>query len=155
MQFEMPKPGPAHAKLEPLSGHWAGEETMLPSPWSPQEEKRHGVIRARYLEDFFVISDYEQTNGSGDVVFRGHGVYSYDAVAEEYKMHWFDSMGGAGGIATGTFHGDSLVFENTSPMGQHRYTYTFSEGLTRFEMAMSGDGEEWTVLMVGNYRPKG
>lgn len=152
MQFEMPRPGPAHAKLKQLSGRWAGPETMLPSPWSPQEEQRFGRIDARVLEGFFVISEYEQKAGD-QVTFRGHGVYSYDPKAEEYVMYWFDSMGGAGGVARGRLEGNQLTFQNTSPMGHHRYRYTFHQGETVFEMAMSQDGSKWDVMMVGKYKP--
>ena len=152
MQMEMPTTGPAHEKLAQLSGKWVGEETMMPSPWNPEESKRHAVIDARVLEGFFVVSDYEQKDPDGNVSFRGHGVYSYDAQADEYKMYWFDSMGGAGGVATGKFDGDTLTFRNTSPMGHHSYSYTFGDGTTRFEMAMSPDGENWQTLMVGEYK---
>ena len=50
MEMEIPKPGPAHEILARLSGHWEGPETMMPSPWSPEEETRHGVIRVVGVE---------------------------------------------------------------------------------------------------------
>jgi hypothetical protein len=112
-----------------------------------------GRIRAKVLESFFVVSDYEQKDGN-QVCFRGHGVYSWDPQAEEYVMYWFDSMGGAGGIARGRLEGNQLTFQNSSPMGHHRYRYTFeSNTSTVFEMAMSQDGKSWQVLMVGRYKP--
>ncbi|MCA8954433.1 MAG: DUF1579 family protein [Planctomycetes bacterium] len=147
----MPAPGPAHALLERLCGEFTGEETMFPSPWSPESQQRTCTISARMLEGFFAVSDYEQRMG-GEVTFRGHGVYSYDPQAERYKMYWFDSMGGAGGIAEGTVEGDVLTFENRSPMGFHRYRYTFSADHTVFEMLGSQDGESWQKFMEGRYR---
>lgn len=152
MQMHMPQPGPQHEILARLSGEWRGEETMFPSPWSPQEQKRSGHIRARVLDGFFVLSDYEQT-AEGQVTFRGHGVYSFDPQAQEYLMYWFDSMGGAGGVARGRYEGNQLTFRNTSPMGHHRYRYTFEDGLTVFEMALSADGEDWQPQMEARYRP--
>lgn len=152
MDMQMPRPGPQHDNLKKLSGRWAGPEQMMPSPWSPQQQERHGRIDARVFEGMFVVSDYEQRAGD-QVTFRGHGVYSFDPQAEEYVMYWFDSMGGAGGIARGHMEGNQLTFHNTSPMGHHRYRYTFEPQLTTFEMAMSQDGEQWNVLMVGRYRP--
>ena len=68
-------------------------------------------------------------------------------------MYWFDSMGGAGGVAKGKFENDTLTFLNTSPMGHHRYRYTFGDGETVFEMAMSPDGDNWTTMMEGRYQP--
>ena len=56
--MEMPKPGPQHQNLARLAGQWTGDETMFPSPWSPEQQTRVGYIDARVLGDFFVISDY-------------------------------------------------------------------------------------------------
>ena len=129
-----PTPGPAHEQLAQFHGEWKGKEILYPSPWSPQEEEREGLITTRPLEGWFAVSDYTQRSGS-EVTFRGHGVYSYDPATEEYVMYWFDSMGGAGCVARGTFEGNQLSFRNTSPMGQHLYRYTFNEGEMVFEMA--------------------
>ncbi len=152
MQMQMPKPGAEHQQLARLAGHWVGRETMYPSPWSPEQRTCTGVIRARVLEGFFVISDYEQHAGD-DVTFRGHGVYSWDAREEQYVMYWFDSMGGAGGVARGHLEDNVLIFQNTSPMGHHRYRYTFEEDRTVFEMSASQDGESWHLMMRGEYEP--
>jgi len=152
MENQMPAPGPLHDRLRALTGHWAGTEQMMPSPWSPEPSTRQGTIRARMLDGFFVISEYEQTDAAGAVVFRGHGVYSVDPETDECLMYWFDSMGGKGGVARGSFDGNRLAFENTSPFGRHRYSYTFEEGTTVFEMAMaSAEGGEWQTLMRGEY----
>jgi hypothetical protein len=154
MTFEMPRPGAPHQTLSRLAGDWVGDETMMPSAYSPQKQQRTCTIRARTFEGFFVVSDYEQRMGA-EVTFRGHGVYSWDPQRERYRMHWFDSMGGAGGIADGTLDGDVLTFENTSPQGRHRYRYAFAKDHTRFEMSMSPDGKTWHLLMEGRYRPTG
>ena len=150
--MNMPTPGPEHEKLVQLAGDWTGDETIYPSPWSPEEQQRVGHIRAHVLDGFFVVSDYEQKAGD-EVTFRGHGVYSWDPEEEQYVMYWFDSMGGAGGVARGFLEGNQLTFQNTWPMGHHRYRYTFEQGETVFEMAMSQDGESWQTMMVGHYRP--
>lgn len=149
---EMPAPGPQHENLAKLSGTWSGAETMHPAPWSPEAQERTGHIEARVLDGFFVISDYVQKAGD-EVTFRGHGVYSWDPQQQHYVMYWFDSMGGAGGIATGQMEDNVLTFSSTSPMGHHRYRYTFGDDETRFEMAMSQDGESWQQLMDATYRP--
>jgi len=148
----MPQPGPEHANLAKLAGNWTGEETMFPSPWSPEERTCTGTIRAHVLDGFFVISDYEQKS-EGKVTFRGHGVYSWDPQAEQYVMYWFDSMGGAGGVARGHLEGNQLTFQNTSPMGHHRYRFIFEEGRYVFEMSASRDGKDWQKMMLGRYRP--
>ena len=124
---------------------------MMPSPWSPEPQERTGRIESHVMEGFFVVSNYEQRAGD-DVSFRGHGVYSWDPAAEEYVMYWFDSMGGAGGVARGGIEGNQLTFENTSPAGHHRYQYTFDGDAMLFTMAMSPDGSDWQVLMEGRYQ---
>ncbi|MDA1266194.1 MAG: DUF1579 family protein [Planctomycetota bacterium] len=152
MEYQMPTPGPAHEVLARMAGEWTGDETMLPSPFHPEEQKRTSTNSARMLEGFFLVSDYEQRSGD-EVTFRGHGVYSWDAAAEEYVMYWFDSMGGAGGVARGKLEGDVLTFQSRSPMGHHRYRYTIGDGGYRFEMAMSQDGQDWPTFMEGTYSP--
>jgi len=150
MEMQMPRPGPEHEALSRMAGEWVGEETMFPSPWSPEKQSRTSRVRSRMLDGFFLVSDYQQKAGD-DVSFRGHGVYSWDPAAEHFVMYWFDSMGGAGGVATGPLEGDVLTFRNTSPMGHHRYRYTFEPSAYTFEMAMSEDGGEWTTLMEARY----
>lgn len=150
MDMHMPVPGPEHENLAKLAGEWSGEETMFASAWCPEERKVFGRIKARVLENFFVVSDYEQKHGD-QVSFRGHGVYAWDPQEKQYVMYWFDSMGGPGGIAKGRLEGNQLTFRNTSPMGHHRYRYTFGDGTTTFEMSMSADGKAWNTLMVGHY----
>ena len=68
-------------------------------------------------------------------------------------MYWFDSMGGAGGVARGTLDGDVLTFETTSPMGLHRYRYTLGAEEMIFEMAIRPEGADWHEMMRGVYRP--
>ena len=149
--MEMPRPSAEAERLvQALSGTWEGPETMHPSPWSPEPAQRVGRYTNRTLDGFFLLVDYEQRDGE-QVTFRGHGVYSWDAREEVYTMYWFDSMGGAGGISKGRMEGDVLTFETTSPMGQHRYQYTFGDGSKTFEMSMSPDGENWQQFMKANY----
>ena len=148
----MTPPGPEHEVLAKFVGSWIGDETMLPSPWSPEASQRASTLDVRMLDGFFAISDYVQTSGD-EVSFRGHGVYSWDPQNGHYVMHWFDSMGGAGALAHGSFDGTRLTFQSTSPMGHHRYRYLFdNDDAYRFEMAMSPDGETWQNLMEGKYR---
>lgn len=147
----MPTPGPEHAVLARLAGTWEGPETMQPSPWSPAAETRHGRSESRVFEGFFVVSEYVQRAGDA-ITFRGHGVYSFDPADKKYVMYWFDSMGGAGGVARGTMDGNVLTFLNASPMGHHRYRYTFGDGTLRFDMALSKDGTTWTDLMNAAYK---
>ncbi len=152
MEMQMPTPGPEHEILAKMAGEWIGDETMFASAWCPEEKQSHGHLQTRVLDGFFVISDYEQKMAD-QITFRGHGVYSVDPESKEYLMYWFDSLGGAGGVARGHYEGNQLTFLNTSPMGHHRYRYTFGDASMRFEMAISQDGENWNDMMDARYCP--
>ena len=150
---DTPRPGAAHAKLARLAGTWRGKETLHPSPWAPEASQCESTLTARIaIDGFFLISDYEQRAG-GDVTFRGHGVYGFDAQTQKYTMHWFDSTGvDPGAPATGTWIGDTLTFEHRSPMGHGRYVYTCNEdGSYTFQMSHSMDGQRWAPTMDATF----
>ena len=151
--MEMPTPQAEHQKLAALAGTWSGEETMHPSPWAPAGSSAIGKITSRMdLGSFFLISDYTQEK-DGQVTFRGHGVYGWDAHHERYTIHWFDSMGmDPGAPAPGTWEGDVLCFQHETAMGHARYTYTFVDAdHYSFKLENSLDGESWTPMMDGQY----
>jgi len=151
--MDMPKPQEQHRKLQALAGSWSGEETIHPSPWDPKGGPAKGRIEARMeLGGFFLITDYVEERG-GQVGYRGHGVFGYDAAEKCYTMHWFDSMGSpCPAPARGVWEGDRLTFQQRSPMGHARYTYTLEgEGRYSFRIENSQDGERWTPMMDGRY----
>ncbi len=150
--MEMPKPSAAHAKLHQLAGSWTGDETLHPSAFSPEARSAHGVFHMRMAVDgMFLVSDYEESR-DGEVVFRGHGVYGYDAKRERYTMFWFDSMGISPSEVLGTWDGDTLTFEASSEHGKARYIYQVKDGGgMRFSITGSHDGEQWSCIMEGDY----
>src|SRR5262245_25918319 len=90
-QMGMPQPTDEHKKLHALVGDWEGEEKLSPSPWGPG-----GVAFGRYThrlgcDGFFVLQDYVEEK-DGRTVFRGHGVYGWDAAEKSYIWYWVDSM---------------------------------------------------------------
>ena len=150
--MEMPTPGAEHAQLARLAGTWEGDETLSPSPWSPQG----GVAVGRYhshmaLHDFFLLSNYEQEH-EGAVTFRGHGVFGWDVPTSTYALYWFDSTGFIPrGPATGSWHGDDLTLEHETEMGHARYVWTLGDGEFRMQIQNSQDGTNWTTLLDGTY----
>jgi hypothetical protein len=153
--MEMPKPTAAHKKLEKLVGTWVGEEKMHPSPWAPKGGIATGHIENRSaLDGFVVIQDYVQER-DGQVTFRGHGVFTWDAPRESYVLTWWDSMGMPPNEFRGTFEGDSFILTAQNPMGSNRTTFDFSgEGTYSFKMEISQDGEKWMTFMEGSYTRK-
>lgn len=151
--MDMPKVLEQHKKLAMMAGTWVGEETMFPSPWDPKGGSANGKIEGRIgIDGFFLVTDYVQERG-GQVTYRGHGVYGWDAQQACYTMHWFDSMGCAPAEpAKGQWLGNTLTFQNKSPMGHGRFTYNFDgEGRYTFRMEGSQDGTQWMTMMEGRY----
>lgn len=151
--MEMPKPTKFHQKLASLVGEWSGDEVMHASPMNPQECRTFGRYTARWITDgFAVVQEYEQYTGD-QVTFRGHGVFTYDTNEKCYVWYWFDSMGNVPCTATkGQWVGDSLVWQNQSPMGHARYTHRFrKDGSCDFSIECSQDGQQWMPMMQGTY----
>ncbi len=156
MHPEMPQVLDHHRKLQALAGNWTGDETIHPSPWDPKGGKATGSISSRIeLDGFFLVSDYTEERG-GQVSYRGHGIFGYDAQEKCYTMHWFDSMGSPCPTpARGRWEGNRLAFEQRNPMGHSRYTYTMEgEGRYRFLIENSQDGKAWKPFMEGTYTRK-
>ena len=152
--MEMPKPGDAHKKLSALVGEWSGGEKLHPSPWDPAGGTARATVSNRWIVDgFAVMQTYEQRR-DGKVTFRGHGVFWFDPLKQEYVMHWWDSMAGIGGEYRGQFNGDVLTLGAPMPQGgQSRTSWTLTgrDGHT-FLMEVSPDGERWHPAMEGRYR---
>ena len=154
--MEMPKPTEAHRRLERLVGTWTGEERMHPSPWDPEGGPAVGHVENRAaLDGFAVIHDYEQER-NGVVTYRGHGIYTWDAMRGHYAMHWWDSMGYPPNVFVGDFEEDVLTMTYESPQGHHRTAFDLSkDGEYSFLMEMSQDGKEWNPFMTGAYVRQG
>jgi len=153
--MEMPKPTQAHQKLQRIVGSWSGEERMHPSPWDPKGGTALARVHNRSaLDGFVVVQEYEQER-NGAVTFRGLGVFSWVADQQCYALHWFDSMGMPPNLFQGNFEGDVLSMTSQSPQGHNRAVFDFREqGVYRFQMDVSPDGQQWHTFMEGAYTRK-
>ena len=151
--MDMPGPAAGHRKLEGLAGTWEGEEKMFPSPWDP----KGGVAKARMhngvsLAGFALLGDYEQER-DGLITFSGHAVYTYDAKSDRYTLHWFDCLGTAPEVFTGTWKGDTLTLAHGGPRMHARITHQFGKpGELKSTMETSQDGSTWKPMFEGTYR---
>ena len=150
--MQMPKPTEAHKKLERLTGKWKGEEKMYPSPWDPNGGMAVGRVNNRpALDGFTVVQDYEQER-NGAVSFRGHGVFSYNAMQQCYVLHWWDTMGMPPNEFKGTIEGNILTMTDKNSQGLNRAVFDLrQEGKYNFKMEVSQDGKQWHTFMEGNY----
>lgn len=150
--MDMPKPGPAHARLHRLAGQWGGEETVHPAPHDPGGSATAFLNNRIALGGFTVVQEYEQYR-HGRSTYSGHGVFWFDPVASQYAMTWFDSMMGAALEFRGDFDGDVLRLAHT-PIGGGLLRATFDCGIPGeyvFVMEVSADGASWTPTMEGAY----
>jgi len=151
--MEMPKPGPEHARLAAMVGHWTGEERIYPSPWDPTGGIATATLVSRLAcEGFCVVTDYTEERG-GRVTYVGHGVFGWDPKQQRYLQHWSDSMGGVPPRAsTGTWEGDTLTFLDHGPQGPVRFIYHFTSPVAyELKMETSPDGVTWMPMMDARY----
>ena len=151
--MDMPQPTAEHLELAAFAGSWVGEEILHPSPWAPEKRAAIGRFENRIgVDGLYLITDYEEER-EGKIVFRGHGVYGWDAARERFTMFWFDSMGFSPNETLGTWQGDTLTYTNRGPHGHARYVHQIADASTyRFSIENSRDGEAWTLIMEGTYR---
>lgn len=149
--MDMPQVTDAHRRLHALAGLWTGIDKMHPSPWDPKGGEAVARMSCRVgASGFVVLADYEQIR-DGKVTYTGHGVFGYDARTSQYRMSWFDAMGGWS-QAVGKFSGDALTLEEKNPMMSVRYTYTFvSASELTFTLASSQDGKTWAPFVDARY----
>jgi hypothetical protein len=148
----MEKPGEAHQKLAQLAGNWRGEEKMHPSPWDPKGGIAIATLNNRMaLAGFTLIGDYTQSR-DGKITFEGHAVWVYDSEQSEYRLHWFDSLGGGLELFKGRLMGQTLTVTSEGPQGFARLIYRFEgEGRMSTRMEMSADGADWKPMFDGTY----
>lgn len=151
--MEMPKPGAQHAALHAFAGTWQGTERMPPSQWVPQDTTAESrVVNRLALGGFALIQDYAHSIG-GAVQYEAHGVFTWDAAANEYCLYWFDSMGSSVNEFRGQVEGQTWTLVSRDARGYTRGIWvTEAPDRYRHEMATSPDGKTWTVMMEGEYR---
>ncbi|KRD74892.1 DUF1579 family protein [Lysobacter sp. Root983] len=149
--MDLPRPGPAHARLMRLAGRWSGEEQLSPSPWGPGG-RAIGRSQCRpSLDGMALIQDYEEER-DGQVVFRGHGVFLVEPGSQAVLWWWFDSMGFPPEPARGDWDGEVLRLEKTTARGEARYRYEFGQDRYRFVIENRFPGQdEFTEFMRGDY----
>ena len=150
----MPQPTDEHKKLYILAGEWEGDENIAPSPWGPGGPAKGFSSIHVAVDGFFVVQDYVEVK-DGRTVFRGHGIYGWDAAQQTYTWYWCDSMGQVPPQPSrGRWQGDTLVFQSSSPQAQGRYTYRFEgEAIYHFKLENSFDGgDTWLTFMDGTYK---
>ena len=150
--MEMPRPGPAHARLRRLVGEWSGPEQLSPSPWGPGVAATGHFQCREALGGMGFVQDYREEKDDAQV-FAGHGVFLVEPGADTVLWWWFDSLGFPPDPARGHWDGDTLRFEKHTPRGSARYRYAF-DGEDRYRFVIEnrlGDAPAFTEFMRGDY----
>ena len=90
--MDMPRPGPAHARLMRFAGRWSGSEQLSPSPWGPGGAATGRTTCRESLDGMALVQEYEEEK-DGVVVFHGHGVFLVEPDTQGVRWWWFDSRG--------------------------------------------------------------
>jgi Protein of unknown function (DUF1579) len=155
--MQMPTPTDEHKRLHKLAGTWEGEETMSASPWGPGGKARGRSVMKLECDGFFVSQDYLQQK-DGQISYRGHGLFGYDAGQKRFAWYWVDSMGQVPPAPSwGGWQGDTLTFSVESPQGTGRYTFAF-QGNDRHQFTIENSfdgGKTWQTFMTADYRRQG
>lgn len=87
--YEMPTPGPEHARLMSKVGRWSVRTRMEADPaMGPIEYD--GKMHFRALGGFFLVGDYVTSMMGQELV--GQSVSGFDPVRDCYVASWIDSM---------------------------------------------------------------
>jgi hypothetical protein len=132
-------------KLAEFLGTWAGDEQLLPTPWTAAGNAR-GKIVITEASSGGAFVDYTETQ-DGSTVLHGHGV----VVGKGWW--WFDSFGfvpTAPGAAT--WQDGSLVLERRSERGRTVMRLSLRDGVLHHEITTAVPADaELTQMLVGNY----
>ena len=148
-----PQVCPEHERLAAFAGEWEGEEVVGESRWFEAGPAR-GFVSARIaLDGFYLIQDYRQER-DGEVIFRGHGLITFDREDGRYKMFWHDSVGFVPeSPAVGHWTDGDLVLRHATLRGSARHTFRL-DGPHAYghRLQFSPDDEGWSDLLTATYR---
>jgi hypothetical protein len=91
--FDPAKPGPEHAKLEPLIGSWTYTCKCWMDPTQPPIEMKGTIERKWVLGGRFLEERIAGTGLDGKPGLEGLGIYGYDSSQKKYRLTFACTMG--------------------------------------------------------------
>jgi len=143
-----------HQRLQALVGAWRGVEEISATQWADDGMADADVLAEAQFGGLFVVQRYRQKR-EGTVSFAAHSVFGFDQANAVWTMHQFDSMGFVPAApATGSWNGNELTLERSSPRGAARVTYGFDDADTyRMKLQFKPAGSDaWQDMVSGLYR---
>lgn len=99
---EAGKPGPEHAKLQPLAGSWTYTCKCWMDPDKSPIEMTGTIERKWILGDRFIEERIAGTGFDGKPGFEGFGLLGYDKGQKKYTSTWACNMGTGASTGVGT-----------------------------------------------------
>ncbi|MGX5801592.1 DUF1579 family protein [Bradyrhizobium sp. Arg314] len=143
-----------HQRLQALVGAWRGEEEVAATQWTDAGMATSEVLAEAEFGGLFVVQRYRQRR-DGTISFGAHNVFGFDQQNSLVTMHQFDSMGFVPmSPATGSWNGNELTLERSSPRGAARVAYGFDGADTyRMNLQFKPPGSDaWQDMVSGLYR---
>ena len=150
----MPLPlRPEHERLQALVGTFEGEEEVAQTPWTSAGVAKGYLAAVSEFGGLFVNQAYRQLR-DGRLSFEARNIFGFDSEHGNYKLYQFDSVGFVPSApASGTWCGNELVLEKSSPRGKARSVYHF-EGQDRFRLRVAfapAGSDFWQDVVRGSY----
>jgi Protein of unknown function (DUF1579) len=149
----MEQPSQFHLQLSRLAGRFIGTETHYPMPGFPQVQHAEATVVGKLeLNGLLLLRNYETRRGS-EIIYRGHGVYTWDHAHKSYAVYWFDTAGTSPvGPAFGTWIDDALDFRYYRGPQEFRLLYNFeSDDKYLFSVEKLLDATSWEPALSGIY----
>ena len=160
---EASKPGPEHAKLQPLVGSWAYTCKFWMDPSKPPVEshgtiERQWVLGGRFLEERTIGTGFDGKPG-----FEGFGLVGYDNGRKQYTSSWVSNMctGTCNGLGTSdtsgrkfTFHAEVFCPVQKKLMKSREELRIEADGKTIAESYILMDGKEIKLMEIVAVRKK-
>ncbi|MGN8020785.1 DUF1579 family protein [Phyllobacterium sp. 22229] len=145
---------PEHQRLQALLGSFEGDEQVSATPWTSAGAAKGYLSAESDLGGLFLNQTYRQVR-DGQTTFEARNIFGFDVKDGTYKLYQFDTVGFVPPApATGTWAGDELVLEKSSPRGKARSRYQFEDQdrfRLRVEFAPAGS-DIWQDVVSGVYR---
>jgi hypothetical protein len=138
--------------FHPLLGNWTGAEEQAASPWAPAGSARAMIVFKLDVQGRVVVQDYRQVRKDG-AEFSAHGVFMIIDDASRIGWWLFDSYGEPPEPATGSWLGQKLIMEKTTPGGVARHTFSIEDEklIYRIELKLV-DEPHLRQFLVGAYQ---
>jgi hypothetical protein len=160
---EAGKPGPEHAKLEPLVGSWTYTGKFWMDPSKPPVEAKGAAERTWVLGGRFLEERIEGTGFDGKPGFEARGLLGYDNGRKQFTSSFVCNMGTGthNGVGTADSSGKTLTFRTEAYCPVQEKVVNFrdvirieSNDRIVFESYLLDEGKEVKTMEIVNIRAK-